>query len=80
MINPQAWDKHSKVGAGSGDKQDPREILELRVGPHPSASAHVFTGPRRQVYVLEMSSAEPKSDSKGKFLKLLVPPGKEQQL
>lgn len=74
MINLHACDKHSKVGAGSGGKQDPhahththprpREALELRLGPHPSAKVHVFTGAGRQVYVLEMRSAEPKTDSK----------------
>ena len=78
MINPQACDKHSKVGADSGGKQDLapqlREGLELRLGPHPSARVHAFTGAGRQVYILEMRSAEPKTDCKGNssdFLLLL---------
>lgn len=69
MIKPQTCDKHGKVGAGSGGKQDlapqPQETLELRLRPCPCARVHVFTGADRQVYILEMRSAEPKIGSKG---------------
>lgn len=69
MVNSQACDKHHKFGAGSGGKQDlapwSREGLELRVGPNTTSRVHVFTGAGRQVYDLEMRSAESKTNSKG---------------